>query len=125
MSSDLEARIDWLEDFIADQLAEAQRRQPDPDWVTAVREVVRQVTDEPHDYNPGDEYYSCSQAIDPDPAPGEGGSGSGCSDDERAGDPCDCGRDLRVARLLDTIARMWQDHPEYARMMLALDELDA
>lgn len=76
--------------------------------VKATRDLVAAILAEPHDYIPGDEYYSCSQAIDP--YPGESGEpGSGCSDPERAGKPCDCGRDQRVARLLGIIAGEWED----------------
>jgi hypothetical protein len=76
--------------------------------VKATRDLVAAILGEPHDYNEGDSWYSCSQAVDPDPAPGEGGPGSGCSNDERAGRPCDCGRDARVARLLGIIAGEWE-----------------
>ena len=76
--------------------------------VKATRDLVAAILAERHDYNEGDSWYSCSQAVDPDPAPGEGGPGSGCSNDERAGKPCDCGRDARVARLLGIIASEWE-----------------
>jgi hypothetical protein len=76
--------------------------------VTATRDLIAAILAEPHDWIPGDEFYSCSQAEDPDPAPGEGGPGSGCHDPDRAGDPCDCGRDQRVARLLGIIAGEWE-----------------
>lgn len=76
--------------------------------VKATRDLVADILAEPHDYIPGDEFYSCSQAVDP--YPGESGEpGSGCSDPERAGKPCDCGRDARVARLLGIIASEWED----------------
>lgn len=78
--------------------------------VRATRELVAAILAERHDYNEGDGYYSCSQAADPDPRPGESGEpGSGCSDPERAGRPCDCGRDSRVARLLGIIASEWEE----------------
>jgi hypothetical protein len=76
--------------------------------VKAARELAAAILAERHDYNESDAFYSCSQAEDPDPAPGEGGPGSGCSDDGRAGQPCDCGRDQRVARLLGIIAGEWE-----------------
>lgn len=76
--------------------------------VRATRDLVAAILAERHDYNEGDSWYSCSQAEDPDPAPGEGGPGSGCSNDERAGKPCDCGREARVARLLGIIASEWE-----------------
>lgn len=75
--------------------------------VRATRELVAAITAEIHDYIPGDEFYSCSQAVDP--YPGESGeAGSGCSDTERSGKPCDCGRDARVARMLGIIASEWE-----------------
>ncbi len=78
--------------------------------VAVTRELVAAILAEPHDWNPGDEFYSCSQAIDPyglnhdDREPG-----SACTDPDRAGKPCDCGRDQRVARLLGIIASEWED----------------
>ena len=78
--------------------------------VAVTRELVAAILAEPHDWNPGDEFYSCSQAIDPyglnhdDREPG-----SACTDPDRAGKPCDCGRDQRVARLLGIIASAWED----------------
>jgi len=77
--------------------------------VKAGRDLITAILAEPHDYNPCDEYYSCSQAEDPDPPPGEGGPGSGCADDDRAGQPCDCGRDARVERLLRILAGVYED----------------
>jgi hypothetical protein len=73
--------------------------------VKATRDLVAVILSEPHDWNVEDEFYSCSQAVQwPDP----GEPGSGCSDPERAGKPCDCGRDARVARLLGIIASEWE-----------------
>jgi len=77
--------------------------------VKAGRDLLAAILAERHDYNPSDEYYSCSQAEDYDPAPGEGGPGSGCSDPDRAGQPCDCGRDARVERLLRILAGAYED----------------
>jgi hypothetical protein len=80
--------------------------------VTATRELVTVILGEPHDLIPGDEYYSCSQAAAGtgmrNPPPEDLVPGSGCSDDERRGQPCDCGRDARVARLLAIIATEWE-----------------
>lgn len=78
--------------------------------VKATRDLVAAIVAEQHDYNPGDEYYSCSQAqegtgLRTGPT---GPPGSGCADDDRAGKPCDCGRDARVARLLGIIASEWE-----------------
>jgi hypothetical protein len=76
--------------------------------VTAKRSLLAAITAEPHDYNPGDEFYSCSQAVDPDEDdPGENYPGSGCSNEERAGQPCDCGRDARVLRVLRILAGVY------------------
>ena len=33
--------------------------------VAVTRELVAAILAEPHDWIPGDEYYSCSQAVDP------------------------------------------------------------
>jgi hypothetical protein len=77
--------------------------------VRAKRDLLAAILDEPHAAIPGDEFYSCSQAADPDPAPGEGGPGSGCADPDRAGEPCDCGRNARVERLLRILAAVYGD----------------
>lgn len=74
--------------------------------VKATRDLVAAILAEKHDYNNGDEFYSCSQAVEYGT---DGGPGSGCADPERAGKPCDCGRDARVARLLGIIASEWED----------------
>jgi hypothetical protein len=76
--------------------------------VKAKRGLLAAILAEPHTVIYGDEFYSCSQAVDPDPAPGEGGPGSGCADDGRAGQPCDCGRDARVERLLRILAGVYE-----------------
>lgn len=71
----------------------------------ATRALVAEILAEGH-YSDESGYYSCSQARDwvfeEAPAPG-----SGCSDRERAGKPCDCGRDAGVARKLGIIASEW------------------
>jgi hypothetical protein len=73
--------------------------------VKAARDLVAAILAERHDYNDGDPWFSCSQAT----VPGDDGEpGSGCANDERAGKPCDCGRDARVARLLGIIATEWE-----------------
>ena len=74
--------------------------------VAATRSLVAAILAEPHNWNPGDEYYSCPQAVDytsDDQTPG-----SACTDPDRAGQPCDCGRDQRVGRLLAIIASQWE-----------------
>jgi hypothetical protein len=73
--------------------------------VKATRDLVAVILAERHDYNDGDEFYSCSQAVEYGT---DGEPGSGCANDERAGRPCDCGRDARVARLLGIIASEWE-----------------
>ena len=49
--------------------------------VKAGRDLLAAILAEPHDYIPGDSYYSCSQAVDPyEDDPSEKYPGSGCSD---------------------------------------------
>jgi len=67
--------------------------------VQAKRDLAAAILREPHTFIPGDEYYSCSQAVD----------GSGCSDPDRAGQPCDCGRDARVERLLRILVGVYEE----------------
>lgn len=74
--------------------------------VKATRDLVAEILAGRHDYNNGDEFYSCSQAVEYGT---DGEPGSGCADPERAGEPCDCGRDARVARLLGIIASEWEE----------------
>jgi hypothetical protein len=76
--------------------------------VSQTRSLVAEILSWPHDYNDSDPYYSCSQAVEPgdDTAP----PGSGCTN-ENAGNPCDCGRDARVLRLLKIIAGRWEGKP--------------
>jgi hypothetical protein len=78
--------------------------------VKATRDLVAAVLTEGHYYAEVG-YYSCSQAREGfGLASGlTGPPGSGCSDPERAGQPCDCGRDMHVARLLGIIASEWED----------------
>jgi hypothetical protein len=77
--------------------------------VKATRDLVAEILTEGHYYAEVG-YYSCSQAREGfGLASGlTGPPGSGCSDPERAGQPCDCGRDWQVARLLGIIAREWE-----------------
>ena len=79
--------------------------------VSSTRRLVAEVTAMPHLYVEGDSWFSCSQAVSewrPDEGPG-----SGCSDEKRAGKPCDCGRDAKVGRMLGIVAGRWSDHPDY------------
>lgn len=73
--------------------------------VKAVRDLVAEILAERHLYVDGDPWFSCSQATEPGE---EDEPGSACADDERRGKPCDCGRDMRVARLLGIIASEWE-----------------
>jgi Family of unknown function (DUF6221) len=72
--------------------------------VKAGRNLVAAVLAE--DHQAADDYFACSQAREGAGMIGgpTGPPGSGCSDPERRGKPCDCGRDARVARLLGIIA---------------------
>jgi len=96
--------------------SDAQNARNDPAHVlrrvAATRSLVAAILAEPHDWNPLDEYYSCSQARENTGTVGleVGPPGSGCSDPDRAGQPCDCGRDQRVERLLSIIASEWEDN---------------
>ena len=75
--------------------------------VKAGRDLLAAILTEPHDYIPGDAWYSCSQAVDPGSDDKE--PGSACLDDDRRGDPCDCGRDARVERLLRILAGVYEE----------------
>lgn len=78
--------------------------------VRAGQDLLAAILGERHDYNPSDEYYSCSQAVGEDPDPNVSlARGSGCSDPGRAGQPCDCGRDARVERLLRILAGVYEE----------------
>jgi hypothetical protein len=78
--------------------------------IKAKRDLMSAILAERHDYNPSDEYYSCSQAVGDDPDPNVSlARGSGCSDPDRAGQPCDCGRDARVERLLRILAGIYEE----------------
>jgi hypothetical protein len=77
----------------------------------ATRDLVAEILAEGHHYDESD-YYCCSQAreaiYDGWTRTGEGPPGSACSDPERSGKPCDCGRDAAVARRLGIIAGEWE-----------------
>jgi hypothetical protein len=77
--------------------------------VKATRDLVADILGEPH-YTAEVAYYSCSQAQEGAYliAGPTGPPGSGCGDPERAGRPCDCGRDAKVARMLAIIAGEWE-----------------
>jgi Family of unknown function (DUF6221) len=77
--------------------------------VKATHNLVAAILAEGHQH--AGDYFACSQAQEGDGliSGPTGPPGSGCSDPERAGKPCDCGRDARVARLLGIIATEWED----------------
>jgi Family of unknown function (DUF6221) len=79
--------------------------------IEAKRKILAAMTALKHVYIEGDSWYSCSQAVDPY-EPGEG-PGSGCLDENRAGNPCDCGRDRLVAAVLGALAVPFASHPGY------------
>ncbi|MEV4749055.1 hypothetical protein AB0K21_21975 [Streptosporangium sp. NPDC049248] len=66
----------------------------------------------PHERVDGDEWFSCAQARDED---GE----LSCYNDDRRGEPCDCGRDALVDRLIRIKASGYRYRPgwqeEWAR----------
>lgn len=71
--------------------------------VTAHRDLIAAILGQPH-RQVDDGWYSCAQAADDDePEPG-----SACLDEDRAGGPCDCGRDARVERLLRIMAGIYE-----------------
>jgi hypothetical protein len=76
--------------------------------VASTRALLAEVLAEPHYYVDGDAWFSCSQAVLPDFPGRDCEPGSGCSDDERRGKPCDCGRDARVRRRALMIAARWK-----------------
>lgn len=97
--------------------AEAYWRHFDPrrmlQEIEGARKLVAEAKATPHLYVEGDSWFSCSQAVvwgDEDTEPG-----SGCSDEERAGKPCDCGRDAKVRRQIRLIALRWDRHQDYKR----------
>lgn len=72
--------------------------------------ILDEVTGWPHRYVEEDQWYSCSQAVEPggDPQPG-----TGCHDDERAGKPCDCGLARRQLRILLALAQPYAQRPGF------------
>jgi hypothetical protein len=73
--------------------------------VKATRDLVAGILAEQHQNVDGDPWFSCSQAV----YEHGGEPGSGCADDERAGKPCDCGRDQHVVKMLAIIASEWEE----------------
>jgi hypothetical protein len=81
--------------------------------IESARKLLAVIQAMPHLHLDEDSWYSCSQAADPHPGPWGNGPGSGCLDENRAGKPCDCGRDARARRLLAAIVMRWATHPDY------------
>jgi len=79
--------------------------------VAAKRRVLAEVASWLHDYVAGDTWFSCAQAVEPHEP--EATSGSGCSDERRAGEPCDCSLDRRREVLLCALAGPYADHPDF------------
>ena len=78
--------------------------------VKSGRDLLAAILAEKHDWVAGDEFYSCSQAVDYAGLNHESRvPGSACSDPDRAGRTCDCGRDARVERLLRILAGVYED----------------
>lgn len=77
--------------------------------VRATRDLAADILADQH-YTSDVDYYSCSQAQEGQSliSGPTGPPGSGCSDPERSGHPCDCGRDARVIKRLDIIASEWE-----------------
>ena len=95
-----------------DVLIHAARNDPARKFrdVRAGRDLLAAILAERHDWVAGDEFYSCSQAVDYAGLNHESREpGSACSDPDRAGQPCDCGRDARVERLLGILAGVYED----------------
>ena len=97
-----------IEEFVTASLARySAKLLVDAGWL---RRLVAEITARPHDYNDGDPWFSCAQAVHPgyDEEPG-----SACADDDRAGGPCDCGRDAWVDRMLRLVAVRWEGDVGY------------
>jgi hypothetical protein len=67
----------------------------------------------PHRHVEDDSWFSCSQAVsewvdDAEP-------GSGCSNEDRAGKPCDCGRNELVWSIACQLASEFAAHPQYLK----------
>lgn len=102
--------------------AEAYWRHFDPrrmlQEIESAGRLIAEIQAMPHLYIEGDSWFSCSQAVS-DWGDGDTEPGSGCSDDDRAGKPCDCGRDAKVRRQVELIALRWDRHPDYKTALAA------
>jgi hypothetical protein len=68
--------------------------------VAADRALLADLQGERHLVVDGDCWYTCTAATE------DGDGGENC-DDERRGNPCDCGRDTRVERRVLLLAEAW------------------
>lgn len=68
--------------------------------IAADRKLLDDLLAERHHVNEGDCWYTCAAATE------EADGGETC-DDKRRGKPCDCGRDMRVARRVRLLAEAW------------------
>lgn len=76
--------------------------------VQGTRAILDAVSSWRH-YSCQDGYYSCSQAAE------ENGfhSDEACADEDRVGEPCDCGLEARQLAILRPLALPYADHPDY------------
>ncbi|WP_327169549.1 DUF6221 family protein [Streptomyces subrutilus] len=74
--------------------------------VDAKRQLLSDILKQSHDWNEEDHWYSCSALRD------ETGELL-CTNDARAGAPCDCGRDQTVERRVRLLALPYAGHPAY------------
>ncbi|MEU8829357.1 DUF6221 family protein [Streptomyces sp900116325] len=87
--------------------AAATEADPDPAVIAdldAKEALVADLLADQHHADHEDPWYSCATITDGDAA---------CLDAERAGGPCDCGRDARVERRLRILAQPFAGHPDY------------
>ena len=74
----------------------------------ADRKLVEYVRGWQHDYNDDDAWFSCAQAVLPEQwrssDPEDARPGSGCSNEDRAGGPCDCATGAHLQRVLTALA---------------------
>lgn len=68
--------------------------------IAAERRMLDDLLAERHHVNDGDDWYTCAAAT-------EDRDGGETVDDTRRGKPCDCGRDARVNRRVQTMAEGW------------------
>lgn len=68
--------------------------------------LLADLTSERHEVVDGDCWYTCAAATE------EQDGGETC-DDNRRGNPCDCGRDARITRRLRILAQPFAGHPDY------------